>query len=136
MQASGSTETTDTVSIPAKQGNRLFPVFLKLEQLNVLLVGGGKVGLEKLNALLQNAPSAEVTVVATSVSPGVTELAQQFINVDIKERAFQETDLHNRDLVMVAVDNKATSAWIRSLAKEKKLLVNVADTPDLCDFYL
>lgn len=136
MQASGSTETTDTVSIPAKQGNRLFPVFLKLEQLNVLLVGGGKVGLEKLNALLQNAPSAEVTVVATSVSPGVTELAQQFTNVHIKERAFQETDLHNRDLVMVAVDNKATSAWIRSLAKEKKLLVNVADTPDLCDFYL
>ena len=49
-----------------KQGdkNRLFPVFLKLEELEVLLVGGGKVGLEKLTAILQNAPASSVTIVA------------------------------------------------------------------------
>jgi uncharacterized protein len=36
----------------------------------------------------------------------------------------------------VAVNNKETSSVIRSLAKQRKLLVNVADTPELCDFYL
>jgi siroheme synthase-like protein len=136
MQDSASFVVNDAVSPLVKQGNRLFPVFLKLEQLNVLLVGAGKVGLEKLNALLQNAPSAEVTVVAIHVSPEVAALAQQFAHVNINQRAFEESDLDNRELVMVAVDDKATSAWIRSLAKERKLLVNVADTPDLCDFYL
>jgi hypothetical protein len=38
--------------------NNLFPVFLKLEALQTLIVGGGHVGLEKLNAILKNSPSA------------------------------------------------------------------------------
>ena len=44
--------------------NRLFPVFLKLEELDVLLVGGGNVGLEKLSAMLNNSPDTKVTMVA------------------------------------------------------------------------
>jgi hypothetical protein len=44
-------------SIEVKQeGNQLFPVFLKLNQLKVLLVGGGNIGLEKLQAVLLNSP--------------------------------------------------------------------------------
>ena len=50
--------------------NRLFPVFLKLEELEVLLVGGGKVGLEKLTAVLHNAPSTSVTIVAIEMADG------------------------------------------------------------------
>ena len=37
---------------------------------------------------------------------------------------------------LIPINNKETSRIIRNLAKERKLLVNVADTPDLCDFYL
>ena len=44
--------------------NQLYPVFLKLDQLQTLLVGGGNVGLEKLQSLLSNSPSANITVVA------------------------------------------------------------------------
>jgi len=51
--------------------NRLFPVFLKLENLHVLLVGAGNVGLEKLKAMLQNAPNTHITVVAGRVSEEV-----------------------------------------------------------------
>ena len=53
--------------------NHLFPVFLKLEELEVLLVGAGKVGLEKLTAILQNAPASSVTVVAPEISAGVRQ---------------------------------------------------------------
>ena len=45
----------------------MFPVFLKLHQLHLLIVGGGNVGLEKLEAVLRNAPMAKVTLVAGEI---------------------------------------------------------------------
>ena len=44
--------------------NELYPVFLKVNNLNVLIVGGGNVGLEKVEALLKNDPEANITIVA------------------------------------------------------------------------
>jgi siroheme synthase-like protein len=117
-------------------GNYLFPVFLKLEELRVLLVGAGKVGLEKLTALLTNAPSTSVHIVAAAVSDGVIKLAASHPNVVIEKRNFQPEDLQAKELVIIAINDKAESLRIRTLAKENKLLVNVADTPEQCDFYL
>jgi siroheme synthase-like protein len=126
-----------TPGAPADQGsNLLFPVFLKLEELKVLLVGAGKVGAEKLSALLGNSPAAPVTVVAISISEEVRKLAKNHPNVTLHERAFEEADLENKDLVVIAVNEKESSLAIRAAAKEKKILVNVADTPEQCDFYL
>jgi siroheme synthase-like protein len=117
-------------------GNLLFPVFLKLEELKVLLVGGGKVGAEKLSALLGNSPAAPVTVVAISISDEVRKLAKSHPNVTLHERAFVDADLENQDLVIIAVNEQISSLAIRAAAKDKKILVNVADTPEQCDFYL
>ncbi|MCS3796711.1 TSUP family transporter [Niastella sp. OAS944] len=125
-----------TNGAPADQGNLLFPVFLKLEDLKVLLVGGGKVGAEKLSAILGNSPAAPVTVVAISISDEVHKLAKHHPNVTLHERAFVEADLENKDLVVIAVNEKESSLAIRAAAKDKKILVNVADTPEQCDFYL
>lgn len=116
--------------------NHLFPVFLKLENLRALLVGGGYVGLEKLRAILQNSPAATITVVATSISEDVRTFATDYPAVTLVERSFEESDLLDVDLVIIAINNKENSRSIRAMAKEKGLLVNVADTPDLCDFYL
>ncbi|WP_375436550.1 NAD(P)-dependent oxidoreductase, partial [uncultured Hymenobacter sp.] len=58
--------------------NPLFPVFLKLEQLRVLLVGGGNVGLEKLTAILRSSPATAVTVVSLTFLPALRELAARF----------------------------------------------------------
>ena len=44
--------------------NHLYPVFLKLDQLRLLLVGAGNVGLEKLESLLANSPRTAVMIVA------------------------------------------------------------------------
>jgi uncharacterized protein len=116
--------------------NRLFPVFLKLENLNLLLVGAGNVGAEKLNAVLQNAPSTNITIVSKEISEAARNLAIDFPNVQLLQKEFTEHDLENKDLVIVAINNKTISNDIRNAAKAARLLVNVADTPDLCDFYL
>lgn len=134
-----STEQKIAVKTGSAEGqthNLLFPVFLKLEELKVLLVGGGKVGTEKLSALLANSPAAPVTVVAINISDEVRKLAKHHPNVVLHERPFTLSDLDNKDLAIIAVNDREISLAVRDAAKEKKILVNVADTPEQCDFYL
>lgn len=119
-----------------EERNNLFPVFLKLEELDTLLVGGGNVGLEKLTALLRSSPGARITVVASKIKEEVRLLAKGAEHVRLVDRDFQISDLDNVDLVVMATDDPALHKQIREVARVKRLLVNVADTPGLCDFYL
>ena len=116
--------------------NRLYPVFLKLEELELLLVGAGNIGLEKLNSLLSNSPEAKITIVAPVIKEEVRQCLQKHPSCTLVQRSFEETDLNNKDLVVLATDNAELHKQIKSLAEEKGILVNVADTPELCDFYL
>ncbi len=116
--------------------NRLYPVFLKLDQLNILLAGAGNVGLEKLHSLLANSPAAKITVVAPVIKDEVRKLVYKHPSCCIVQREFEEADLDNKDLVILATDNHELHKQIKKLSAEKGILTNVADTPDLCDFYL
>jgi precorrin-2 dehydrogenase/sirohydrochlorin ferrochelatase len=116
--------------------NNLFPVFLKLEELDTLIVGGGNVGLEKLNALIKSSPRARITVVAPAIKEEISTLAQSRPGIRLLERKFRLGDLQGKDLVMLATDDTELHQRIRSMTRKRKILVNVADTPDLCDFYL
>ncbi|QHS57364.1 TSUP family transporter [Mucilaginibacter sp. 14171R-50] len=118
------------------QGNQLFPVFLKLNNLHVALVGGGKVGLEKLTALLQNSPAAAVTIISKDFLPAVHVLVAQYPMVKIVQKSFTDNDLDNADIVIAATNDSELNKYIRQAAHDRKLLINVADKPELCDFYL
>lgn len=52
------------------------------------------------------------------------------------EKAFEPSDLENKQLVIAATADNLLNQEIYRAAKEKNILINVADTPDLCDFYL
>lgn len=117
-------------------GNELFPVFLQLNQLRTLLVGGGKVALEKLTALLGNSPNAAIEVVAKEISPAVRAFVRDYPSVALHERLFEDADLDGADVVVVAADNAELNKHIRKESRKRHLLINVADKPDLCDFYL
>jgi siroheme synthase-like protein len=119
-----------------EEGNQLFPIFLKLNELHTLIVGGGYVGMEKVTAVLANSPSATVTLVAPEIREEIWELASQFPTLALLHREYQPEDLAGKDLVLVATNNKELNIRIKQQARERKLLANVADTPDHCDFYL
>lgn len=116
--------------------NQLFPVFLKLNTLQVLLVGAGNVGLEKLMSLLTNSPQCHITIVATQVSPEIALLVLENEYIKLREKSFEASDLEDADLVIVATNNHPLNEIIRLEAKKRRLLVNFADKPSLCDFYL
>lgn len=118
------------------EGNRLFPVFLKLENLSLLIVGGGYVGMEKLNVVLQNSPQANIRIVATHISDEIKRLVAYNHRIQLVERSYQSSDIDQADIVIAAVDDQSVSEQVSRDAKEKGKLVNVADKPELCDFYL
>jgi len=115
--------------------NPLYPIFLLPERLNILIVGGGNVGLEKLTSLLKNSPTTNIKMVATYFLEETIELTTK-VGIEITVKAFSSEDLQDINVLFVAIDSKEESKNIRNEAKKKNILVNVADTPDLCDFYL
>ena len=126
----------ETPILEVVEGNRLFPVFLKLEELSVLVIGGGNVGLEKLWAIVSNAPSSVVRLIALEIHPAIRELAGNYSNVELIQKAYEPEDLDVAEIVIVAVNDLLLSEQIRLDAKSRGKLINVADKPELCDFYL
>ncbi|MFT4204631.1 MAG: TSUP family transporter [Chitinophagaceae bacterium] len=119
-----------------KTTNKLFPVFLKLEELHVLLVGAGNVGLEKLQALITNAPETKITVVAEQISSAFYDYIKGMENIIVRQKSYGKNDLDDVQLVVTALNNSELSEVIRNDAHGRNLLVNCADKPELCDFYL
>ena len=117
-------------------GNQLFPVFLKLNELKVLVIGAGNTGMEKLGAVLGNSPETDVTIVAEKFLPSVIDLIGQYPQLTFRFKRFEAADLDGQDLVIVATGDNVLNAEIRNLTRERRILINVADKPELCDFYL
>ncbi len=120
---------------PYKNGNPLFPIFLKLDSFCTLVVGGGAVGLEKVEALLKNDPGAHIKIVAPLISSNLENLVRDK-NIILIRRKFKNSDLRGVRLVILATDSRELHERILAKAHRRQLLVNVADTPHLCDFYL
>eukprot|EP01136_Pigoraptor_vietnamica_P035683 Opistho-1_new@101264 len=119
-----------------EKGNQLFPIFIKLNQLRTVLIGGGNVGLEKLTAILANSQQADVKLVALDIHPKIIELASSYPNLKIDQKSYEADDLANVDIVFAATNDQQLNEAIKADAHQKGLLINVADKPGLCDFYL
>ena len=117
--------------------NQLYPVFFRLEKLKMLIVGGGEVGVEKMHFIMKSSPNARIRILATWFSDEVSELAKKFPDtVQMVTKAFEPTDIEDADLVVAATNFHDVNMDVYKAAKERNRIINVADTPDLCDFYM
>lgn len=128
--------TAEKIISQKQDTNRLFPIFLNLEELQVLIVGGGHAALEKLVALLQNAPSTEITLLAKEILPEIKNLGHLHENITLVEAAYEPSYLDRADIVIAAVNNAKVSEVIQEAANERRILINVAGQPELSDFYI
>lgn len=117
--------------------NPLYPVFLRLDRLQMLIVGAGEVGMEKLHFILKSSPNAKITVVAEWASEEVDALIKKYSkNVELKLKSFEDNDVINADIVVAATNFHEINKQVYRAAKEYSKIVNIADTSDLCDFYM
>lgn len=117
------------------QTNNLYPIFIKLDQVQTLIVGGGNVGLEKVNFILRQSPQAKIKIVSKEFHPKIILLAIKNKNIKLFEREFNYSDLENIKLLILATNNKKFNFEIYLEAKKQNILTNVVDNPPLCDFY-
>jgi len=80
------TEIQKLPGLVSEHKNQLYPIFLKLDQLETLLVGAGNVGLEKLQSLLSNSPEARITIVAPDIKDEVRSLIEKHPSCEIIQR--------------------------------------------------
>ena len=116
--------------------NQLYPIFIKTCQLEFLIVGGGNVALEKLEFLLKSSPLARITMVAPFFREKTLNFIRGKTNIDLINKPFHPKFLKGKKIVIVTTDNTSVNQKVHRLCKKKGILVNVADTPDLCDFYM
>ena len=116
--------------------NNLFPVFLKLSSMRVLIVGGGNVAAEKLHFLMKSSPNANVTVVTKVASEKVLKIIKSKNNIRLIIDDYKKSHLIGIDIVIAATEVESTNLLIWNNSKSEKIIVNVADTPELCDFYM
>jgi precorrin-2 dehydrogenase/sirohydrochlorin ferrochelatase len=110
----------------------LFPMFLKLEGRNCLVLGAGSVGEPKIRSLIEC--GARLHVVAPSASRAVREWASRGELIRL-ERAFEPSDLDGVFLVVAATSSLEVNHAIYREAQARGILCNVVDDPPHCDFY-
>jgi siroheme synthase-like protein len=112
----------------------LYIACLRLTGRRCVVVGGGNVGLEKVEGLL--ACDAEVTLIAPEAHPELVQLALEgSIRWEQREYA-SEADLDGALIVIAATDDTVLNIRVFEDAEKRSMLVNVVDVPPLCNFIL
>jgi precorrin-2 dehydrogenase/sirohydrochlorin ferrochelatase len=106
---------------------------LRLSGRKCLVVGGGDVGLEKIEGLL--ACDGEVVLVAPDACEEVRALAEEG-SIEWVRRRFEPADLEGKFMAIAATDDTDVNIAVHDAAEERAMLVNVVDVPSLCNFIL
>jgi precorrin-2 dehydrogenase / sirohydrochlorin ferrochelatase len=115
--------------------NQLYPVFLKVTSLNTLIVGGGNVALEKLSFLLKSSPEAKVTMISPFYREETIAKAKEG-KVRMIEGDYDSSLLEGKHIVIATTDVPRVNMKVYNDCKERSILVNLADNPPYCDFYM
>jgi precorrin-2 dehydrogenase/sirohydrochlorin ferrochelatase len=106
---------------------------LRLRGRRCLVVGGGEIGLEKVEGLL--ACDGDVVLVAPEAEPELQRLADEG-SIRWERRAYEPGDLEGSFLVIAATDDSEQNIAIYHDAERRAMLANVVDVPPLCNFIL
>ncbi|MFX0556135.1 precorrin-2 dehydrogenase/sirohydrochlorin ferrochelatase family protein [Maribacter sp. CXY002] len=115
--------------------NELYPIFLKVSQLNILIVGGGNVALEKLSFLLKSSPNAKVEMVSPMFREETITLANRY-GVKMYSNMYGDQYLQDKHMVVATTDDVKVNEQVYHDCRQRSILVNVADNPPFCDFYM
>src|ERR671918_3075730 len=106
---------------------------LKLTGRRCLVVGGGEIGLEKVEGLL--ACDATVTLIAPDAVPALEAYAEEG-SITWERRAYEPRDLEGKFMVIAATSESEVNIGVYEDAERRAMLVNVVDVPPLCNFIL
>ncbi len=110
-----------------------FPIYMALDERDCLVVGGGAVAARKVSLLVRAGAKVEL------VSPKLCDELERLVADGVirhSARAFEDSDIENKALIIAATDRQDINQRVSALAHERHLPVNVVDQPDLCSFIM
>jgi siroheme synthase-like protein len=119
-------------SRPAGPGKVFYPLYVDLEGRRCVVVGGGPVGAEKVEKLLDH--GAVVRLVAPELTPELEEHVRAGRVGEHRRRAYVPEDLDGCLLAIAATSQDAINRMVWQDAEARGMLVNVVDVPPLCNF--
>jgi len=106
---------------------------LKLTGRRCLVVGGGDIGLEKVEGLL--ACDARVVLVAPEAIEPLRQLAAEG-SIEWERREYRSSDLERTFIAIAATNDTDVNIGVYNDAEARAMLVNIVDVPPLCNFIL
>src|SRR3984885_11400429 len=106
---------------------------LRLTGRRCVVIGGGEVGLEKVEGLL--VCDADVTLVAPEAHPDLVQLSLEG-SIRWERREYTDGDLDGALIAIAATDDTDLNVRVFHDAEARAMLVNVVDAPPLCNFIL
>lgn len=110
-----------------------YPVFLNVHGKRCIVVGGGKVAVRKIKALLDC--GANVTVVSPSLDPDLAKLTEAKM-IGLLSRDYESGDLKDAFLVIAATDKTETNLKVAEEARKLGIPMNIVDSPERSDFII
>lgn len=108
-----------------------FPVLMELN--TVLICGGGRHAVEKLEKLRPFRP--RVQVISPDIGPEMEARAAELPSLTLVRRAFAESDLTPPPTLVITAESHEENARISQLCRKHRVLVNAVDQPEDCDFF-
>jgi precorrin-2 dehydrogenase len=125
--------TCDQTCVQGMLETPFYIACLRLTGRRCLVVGGGEIGLEKVEGLL--ACDGDVVLVAPDAVPELEALAAEG-SIAWHPREYEPGDLERTFLVIAATDDTDTNIRVYEDAERRAMLVNIVDVPPLCNFIL
>ncbi|MDI6785698.1 MAG: bifunctional precorrin-2 dehydrogenase/sirohydrochlorin ferrochelatase [bacterium] len=110
---------------------RLYPIELNIKNKKCVVVGGGKVAHRKVASLLEC--GAKVHVISMELNEELNVLLRAG-KIYFYEKKYKSGDLKGAFLVVAATDSKETNEKVALEARKLKIMVNVIDNMELCDY--
>lgn len=108
-----------------------YPIFLDVEDRDVLIIGGGNVCARKAETMLRY--GARVTIVSPDFTDEIEEWARAG-SVTIKRKPYEEPDLAGASIVIASTDDQQVNEQIAADCRARRIPVNVVDVTPLCEF--
>ncbi|MGZ7039456.1 MAG: precorrin-2 dehydrogenase/sirohydrochlorin ferrochelatase family protein [Thermoanaerobaculia bacterium] len=108
-----------------------YPIYLDIENRNVLIIGGGAVCARKAETMMKY--GARVTIVSPECTDEIEQWAAKNV-LSVRRKTYEEKDLDGASIVIASTDDPCINARIARDCRRRKIPVNVVDVTHLCEF--
>jgi len=114
-----------------KKNYPYYPIYLDIEDRDVLIIGGGNVCARKAETMMKY--GARVTIVSPECTEEIEQWAAQNV-LAIRRKTYEEADLEGASIVIASTDDPCINARVARDCRRRKIPVNVVDVTHLCEF--